>query len=93
MPRPFRPVLRGKLIVADESVHLLHDVESGESSASDDYLWWPPHKISGRYLAPWLAHEGPHEPAPPQRPLEVEVSLPTEWHGDPMALDPQGSLD
>ena len=27
----------------------------GEGVASPDYLWWPPHKVSGRYLAPWLA--------------------------------------
>ena len=26
-----------------------------------DYLWWPPHKVSGRYLAAWLAHEMPRD--------------------------------
>jgi sulfide:quinone oxidoreductase len=90
-PQPFRPVLRGKLLVAEESVHLLHDLEAGASSASDDYLWWPPHKISGRYLAPWLSREMPHEPEAPRRPLDVEVALPPEWHGEPMTLDPDRS--
>jgi sulfide:quinone oxidoreductase len=92
-PQPFRPVLRGKLLVAEESVHLLHDIEAGASNASDDHLWWPPHKISGRYLAPWLSHGAPHEPEAPRRPLDVEIDVPTEWHGEPMALDPDGSRD
>ena len=92
-PRPFRPVLRGKLLVGAESLNLRGD-EAGEGSrASDDYLWWPPHKISGRYLAAWLAGEAPHEPAAPRRPLEVEVALPHEWHARPMALDPYGPFE
>ena len=86
-PQPFRPVLRGKLLTGDESVSLQHDVAggAGEGAFSDDYLWWPPHKISGRYLASWLAHETVHEdPVPPRRSLDVEVALPAEWHGKPM---------
>ena len=64
----------------------------GEGGAALDCLWWPPHKISGRYLAPFLYHGDVHaEPEPPRRPLEVEVALPREWHEDPMALDPYGS--
>ncbi len=88
---PFRPVLRGKLITGDESLHLRADVAGGGGAeeASLDCLWWPPHKISGRYLAPFLSHGEVHaEPEPPRRPLDVEVGLPTEWHSEPMALDP-----
>jgi hypothetical protein len=48
----------------------------------------PPHKIGGRYLSAWLAHEDAHDPEPPRRPLDVEVALPSEWHEEPMALDP-----
>ncbi|MQA75246.1 MAG: hypothetical protein GEU88_13035 [Solirubrobacterales bacterium] len=94
-PRPFHPVLRGKLIVGEESLHLRADVGGGggEGVASDDYLWWPPHKVGARYLGPWLAGEEPHaEPEPPRRPLEVEVALPRAWHREPMALDPYASL-
>jgi sulfide:quinone oxidoreductase len=90
-PEPFRPVLRGKLITGDESLNLRADVAGGggEGEASLDYLWWPPHKISARYLAPLLYHgELHHEPDPPTRSLDVEVSLPKEWHEEPMMLDP-----
>jgi hypothetical protein len=84
-------VLRGMLIVGDESMSMEHPLGggAGEGEASSDYLWWPPHKVSGRYLASWLAGETVHgDPSPPARPIEVEVSLPHEWHREPMALDP-----
>ncbi len=93
---PFHPVLRGKLLTGDESLHLRAEVAGGAGAeeASLDCLWWPPHKISGRYLAPFLYHGEVHaEPEPPRHPLEVEVALPKEWHRDPMALDPYGSPD
>jgi sulfide:quinone oxidoreductase len=92
-PKPFHPVLRGKLLTGVESLSLRHDLTGGrgEGVVSADYLWWPPQKVGGRYLAPWLAHEEPHELEPPSRPIEVEVALPVEWHKDPMALDPYGA--
>jgi sulfide:quinone oxidoreductase len=95
-PKPFHPILRGKLLTADESLSLRADVGggAGEGTASLDYLWWPPHKVSGRYLAAWMADEAPHaEPEPPAHPLDVEVELPHEWHREPMALDPYASPD
>lgn len=51
--KPFHPVLRGQLITGAESLQLRHDFTGGhgEGTASADYLWWPPHKVSGRYLA------------------------------------------
>ncbi len=67
---PFHPVLRGKFITGDESLHLRADVAGGGGAdeASLDCLWWPPHKISGRYLAPFLYHGDIHaEPEPPRR--------------------------
>jgi sulfide:quinone oxidoreductase len=88
-PRPFEPVLRGQLIAGSESLNLRHGLGGGhgEGGASLDYLWWPPGKIAGRYLAPWLLGTDPGESLdPPGRPLDVEVSLPHEWHGDPMAM-------
>jgi sulfide:quinone oxidoreductase len=95
-PQPFRPVLRGKLLTGEESLHMKHDLTggTGEGTAALDYLWWPPHKISGRYLAAWLGDTTPHaDPAPPRHPIDVEVGLPVEWHREPMALDPYERLD
>jgi len=91
---PFHPVLRGKLLTGEESLHLRADVGGGGGveEASLDCLWWPPHKISGRYLAPFLYHGDVHaEPEPPRHSLDVEVALPREWHEEPMALDPYSS--
>lgn len=91
----FHPVLRGQLITGAESLHLRHDLTGGhgEGRASSDYLWWPPHKVGGRYLSAYLAHERPRpDLEPPSHPLEVEVSLPHEWHENPMALDPYEPL-
>jgi sulfide:quinone oxidoreductase len=93
-PEPFRPILRGKLLTGDESLNLRSEPAggAGEGVASLDYLWWPPHKVGGRYLAAWLANEGTRlELEPPAHSVDVEVSLPSEWHRDPMALDPYGS--
>jgi sulfide:quinone oxidoreductase len=90
-PQPFHPVLRGKLLTGEESLSLRHSLTGGEGEgvASPDYLWWPPQKVSGRYLAPWLAGTSVRgEPEPPSQPLDVEIALPTEWHEQPMALDP-----
>jgi sulfide:quinone oxidoreductase len=88
--QPFRPVLRGKLLTGDESVNLRTEVAGGggEGETSLDALWWPPHKISARYLAPFLYHGEVHEePEAPRPTLDVEVALPQEWHEEPMRFD------
>jgi len=62
VPRPFRPVLRGMLLTGDAPLYLRAEVSGGRgahSPASEDPLWWPPAKIAGRHLAPYLAgHAG-----------------------------------
>ena len=94
-PEPFQPVLRGQLLTGEESLHFKHDLTggTGEGTVALDCLWWPPHKISGRYLAAWLGGTTPRgDPEPPRRPIDVEVALASEWHRNPMALDPYGPL-
>jgi sulfide:quinone oxidoreductase len=89
-PEPFRPILRGKLLTGGESMSMRANVAGGggEGVASLDYLWWPPHKISSRYLASLLHYGEVHaEPEPPGSSLDVEVALPNDWHTEPMALD------
>jgi sulfide:quinone oxidoreductase len=58
-PQPFRPVLRGRLLTGlgrrDRWMRYEGDGEHGEGESAPRALWWPPGKIGGRYLAPWLA--------------------------------------
>jgi sulfide:quinone oxidoreductase len=54
-PRPFRPVLRGLLLTGKDPRYLRTDLVDEQSEASLEYLGWPPAKIVGRYLAPFLA--------------------------------------
>ena len=81
-PQPFRPVLRGLLLTGREPRYLRQDIAGGvgdTSSASPDPLWWPPAKVVGHYLAPFLAAasgvESPAEMpfAPGAVPVEVEL--------------------
>jgi sulfide:quinone oxidoreductase len=85
-PAPFEPVLRGKLLTGDESLHMRHGIAGGhgEGQVSADSLWWPSQKIAGRYLAAWLGHEEPADLGARHQPLDVEVALPREWHEQPM---------
>ncbi len=86
-PQPFHPVLRGMLLTGEDSLSLTHSLTGGEGegAVSHDYLWWPPQKVSGRFLAPYLAGGVMREELePPIVPLEVEVALPHEWHAQPM---------
>ena len=57
-PSPFRPVLRG-LLFAGGAERYLRAPERGEAAAAVRPLWWPPTKIAGRYLAPYLYEREP----------------------------------
>ena len=55
-PTPTPPVLRALMLTGGEPLWLRADPSSDTpSEASDEPLWWPPHKIFGHYLAPVLA--------------------------------------
>jgi sulfide:quinone oxidoreductase len=67
-PRPFQPVLRGLLLTGGEPRFLRADVSGAAgdaSTASADILWWPPSKIAGRWLAPYLAANSDELKPPP----------------------------
>ncbi len=78
-PQPFRPVLRGLLLTGREPRFLRHELTGGDADASlvsPEPLWWPPAKIVGRYLAPFLGAgvDSPAEtPAEPTVAVEVEL--------------------
>jgi sulfide:quinone oxidoreductase len=76
-PRPFRPVLRGLLLTGGEAQFLRAEVSGGEDhppAAANHALWWPPSKIAGRWLAPYLAQRHGELESEPDG-LEVEADL------------------
>lgn len=57
-PQPFRPILRGLLLTGEAARYVRADISGAagdDSSISGTALWWPPDKIVGRYLAPYLS--------------------------------------
>jgi len=56
VPRPFKPVLRGRLLTGhgERYMHHIAGGGGGESEVADHTLWWPPSKVAGRRLAPYL---------------------------------------
>jgi sulfide:quinone oxidoreductase len=79
-PEPFRPVLRGLLLTGEAPTFLRAELGGGAadtSIATGELLWWPPGKIVGRYLAPFLAERAGAILTPPTGdalPVEVEVA-------------------
>ena len=55
---PYRPIVRGLLLTGVTSVYLRQGAD-GTSDAAFHSLWWPPTKVAGRYLAPFLAELHP----------------------------------
>ncbi len=56
-PHPFHPTLRGQLLTGLAPTYLTSgasDAGPRQSSVAVNPLWWPPSKIAGRYLAPYL---------------------------------------
>jgi sulfide:quinone oxidoreductase len=74
-PRPFRPVLRGVLLTGGAPLYLRAElsttgdvvrtrgttVTAPRGVTSTRALWWPPAKVAGRYLAPFLASARPRD--------------------------------
>jgi sulfide:quinone oxidoreductase len=61
-PAPIQPALRGMLLtgIAPTYMHAQIAGTTGDSFETAHHpLWWPPSKIAGRYLAPYLASHNP----------------------------------
>ena len=56
-PQPFKPVLRGRLLTGrgERWIHHVAGGGAGDGEVTAHTLWWPPSKIAGRRLAPYLA--------------------------------------
>jgi sulfide:quinone oxidoreductase len=79
-PEPFRPVLRGRLLTARGERYLHHVAGGGggDGRASEHALWWPPSKIAGKRLGPYLAERDEAVrlgDAPPPAGVAVQTDL------------------
>jgi len=67
-PQPFEPVLRGLLLTGAAPRYLRSELGGGHGETgtiTNEILWWPPGKIVGRYLAPYLASASGFDLEPP----------------------------
>jgi sulfide:quinone oxidoreductase len=80
-PEPFRPVLRGVLMTGAEPQFMSSDIAGGdgEGQTNTRALWWPPVKIAGRYLAPYLGARDPELAI--ESPAGVKVEVPVDQAG------------
>jgi sulfide:quinone oxidoreductase len=87
VPSPFKPVLRGELLTGSKPLFLRSDISgtAGDDSASSGHtLWWPPGKVAGAYLAPYLAmreQQGPEGTTPPIHRSHLVLESAREGHG------------
>jgi sulfide:quinone oxidoreductase len=59
-PQPFRPVLHGSLLTGAAPLYLRADISGcagDDSTISTQALWWPPNKLNGLHLAPYLSRQ------------------------------------
>lgn len=80
IPKPFRPVLRGLLLTGLTPRFMAGVLLDHSSEVDTEPLWWPPAKIVGRHLAPFLAlHLGLSAEPPPEvfaaNTVRVDVEL------------------
>ena len=91
-PQPFQPVLRGALLTGWGPRYLRAEIPAaGSSRVSKSVLWWPPGKVAGRYLTPFLANfAGYRFGAKPLRDLDPppaeDAADTTSGHEDAVAL-------
>jgi len=81
-PEPFRPVLRGVLLTGRGRRWIRRELETAgdHGEAQRRALWWPPTKVAGAYLAPYLAMHAhgrlPDDERPAGRLVEFPVPVP-----------------
>ncbi len=78
-PVPFTPVLRGMLFTGEEPLFMRSDVPGTDPDTPGAWypLWWPPTKVAGRYLPPYLfeRHDEDEVGNPPIGFVDVDVPL------------------
>ena len=64
-PTPLRPVLRAVLLTGERPLYMRRrladprDPDGDRAALANHPFWWPPDKIAGRYLAPFLSKARP----------------------------------
>jgi sulfide:quinone oxidoreductase len=78
-PAPFQPMLRGMLFTGDEPIYMRSGVPDVDPDVPGAWypLWWPPTKVAGHYLGPYLSEHGDEGRfgAPPVGFVDVDVPL------------------
>lgn len=80
-PEPFRPVLRGLLLTGSTPRYMRTEVSGGRGlvqDVADHALWWPPSKVAGRYLSPYLALRHADVELQGRHPGDIPVDLELE---------------
>jgi hypothetical protein len=92
VPRPFEPVLKGMPYTDREPAYLRATLDGRGSEPRAYGMWWPPSKIAGRHLAPYLAIRGggPHarEVRPEHDAIPITIDIPRAVRAVSNALDP-----
>ena len=94
---PLTPVLRGKLLTGHASRYLRRELGETEGRENTEPLWWPPAKVVGRYLGPWLAQRArttlPTAP-PADEAVDVAINFDPLAHLRPeiLGMDPLGPM-
>ena len=78
-PAAFRPTLRGMLFTGDDPLYMRSGVPGADPEVPGAWypLWWPPTKVAGRYLAPYLFDRGSDGGfgGPPVGFIDVDIPL------------------
>jgi sulfide:quinone oxidoreductase len=87
--QPFHPVLRAALITGGTPDFLRSDLPSrGRTDTSAGRaLWWPPTKVAGSYLGPYIAAKLGEEPGPGEL---VDLATPADSDAD--AAEHEGAI-
>jgi sulfide:quinone oxidoreductase len=76
---PFQPVLRGMLFTGDDPLYMRSGVPDADPAVPGAWypLWWPPTKVAGRYLPPYLVESGKEDGlgGPPMGFVDVDIPL------------------
>lgn len=85
-PQAFHPVLRGALLTG-RGPHFMRADQLGRlpSQASPSVLWWPPSKVAGRLLAPYLFALSGYEA--PDRPELTDLEAPFGDQASDISID------